>query len=583
MKFMTLRKAIFAVVTIVLLGGIGSALWLGTQHSPPPPINNVQAVPETVMFVPHQAPFMASLLVNVDHLKQAGLAALSTDQRRQVQSDLGQLHRQLEEQLGLDYDADIAPWAGEELTIALTSWDIDRNPDNGATPGFLLAVSVWDAEQANASLQRLWQRQPRGTDLVTENYSGVTLVFPDVFSSAGIADAKTPAIATAQVGQHYVLLANSPNILRNAVNTLQVDDLSLGKSPLFQNTVNRLPQERIGLVWINQPTLKEWMVFRPDREELLTNGAIQEIEDIDAVEIIAVNLAIAPRGIVADTVITPSLGTTFREHIPHPVDHLDSLAYMPADSSLVVVGHALSDTWSLLNHLANQGNPLAQHSVQALATQLERRSIPVNDDVLPWADGDYALALMAPHGSAEASVSGDFSDRDWVLVIPSSEENEHGIQQLDAIAQDQGFNLDVLTIGDHTTSIWTRLQAVLHVETPANPVSLETEVLGIHGQVQGWDILATSVRAIGKALVFQATNLAADENLQAAIAALEPVNDGYLYVDGALARTVLADDVPALRPILDFGKPVFRPVRSLLITRYESQPDAQRFGLVMQF
>ena len=600
MKFVSFRNVFLAVVAAVLLGGLGGAFWLGTWSPSPIPIDNVRAIPETVMFVPRQTPLMASLLINTEHLKSAGLAALPSEQRRHVRSDLSEFQNQIDNQLGINYDTDLAPWAGEELTFALTSWDIDRDPSNGATPGFLLAASVGDAEQAERSLQSLWQRQSRNQDLVEEQYSGVRIVFPNQFLPSGLPDTDTPLVATAQVGRHYVLFANSPNVLRNAVNTLQANQLSLGNSALYQETVSLLPSERVGLVWLDIPTAQSWLALQQvaDEETLSPEQLIGQVTqsstlvslpideaDRDAdlapknsVQIVATSWAIASGGIVADTVLTPSPGISFSTHTPLSLETNDALTYIPTDSSLVITSHALADLWEQLIHFSDQGNPMARYVNQALINWQDKEPFNIKDDVLPWAMGDYALARIPRDARID-----DASDADWIVVVPSSDEIQMGINQLDVIAQEQGFNVDFLSIGDQRTSIWTRLNAVLHPNQPTQPVSLETEVQGIHASVQDWDILATSVRAIGKALLFQNSNLANSTTFQQAIAALESENDGYLYVDWTLAQTALTEAFPELIPILEVGKPVIGPMRSLVMTRYGSQPDCQRFGFVLQF
>lgn len=602
MKFISFRNMFLAIVAAVLLGGLGGAFWLGAQSPSQIPIDNVRAVPETAMFVPRQTPFMASLLINTEYLKRAGLAALPSEQRRQVRSDLSELQHQLDNQLGINYETDLAPWAGEELTFALTSWDIDRDPANGATPGFLLAASVGDTEQAEQSLQNLWLRQSRNRDLVVEEYAGVKIVFPDNFLPSGIADMDKPLIATAQVGRHYVLFANSPNVLRNAVNTLQASQLSLGSSALYQETVSHLSKERVGLVWLNLPTAQSWLSLQQvaDEATISIDQSIEQVaqsstlgslpideaerdtklatQALNSVQIVAMSLAIASGGIVTDTVLTPSPGIYFSTHTPIPLDTSDALTYVPTDSSLVMTSHALSDIREQLIHWSDQGNPLAQHINQAIIHWQDKEPFNIKDDVLPWATGTYILASVPNDSTNDDGLSDD-----WIVVFPSSDDVHMGIQTLDAIAQEQGFNVDVLQIGNQRTSIWTQLKAVLHPNQLTQPVTLETKVQGIHASVPNWDILATSVRVIGKALLFQDSNFASSTRFQQAIAALDPENDGYLYIDWNLAQTTLTEAFPDLIPILEIGKPVIGPMRSLIMTRYGSQPDHQRFGVVVQF
>lgn len=615
MRFLSFRSALLTVVAVVLVGGISIALWLGVNPSPLQPIANVSALPETAMFVPKQTPFMASIVVNAEQLQRAGLDALSSVQRQQAKAAFKQIQRRVDTQFGLDYRTDILPWIGDELTVALTSWDIDRNPDNGATPGYLLAVSVGDEKEAATALQRLWQKQSRSGKQVVENYSGVTITFVDGMSGDGATRVNEPLIATAQVGRHYVLFSNSPKVLKNAVNTLQASQLSLGNSPLYQETVSRLPEERIGLVWLNVPEAKTWWGLHhlAEQEALEISTQITQTNQANelagiatetiaadslaadslaadsqsttgaivpasrAVDIVATSLAIAPGGMVADTVLTPTSGASFSTHVPHPLESLSNLQYVPNDSSLVLTSHALSEAWDMLTQFTAQGNPLARHITHNLNERQKQWPFPIGDDGLPWAIGDYAIA----RGPNEIAV--DDGDPDWVFVIPSSEESEQAIQQLDAIAQQQGLNVDALPIDGQMTSVWTRLQAVLHTDTPTNPVSLSTEVIGIHAAPNDRDILATSVSAIGKALLLQDTNLATSTVFQDAIAALDPQNDGYLYTNWDLAQTTLTKAFPRLTPFLEAGQPLLRPMKSLVMTRYESHPEFQQWGTMLLF
>ncbi|MEL6319145.1 MAG: DUF3352 domain-containing protein [Cyanobacteria bacterium J06626_14] len=601
MKLKSFRNLWFVGVAVIFVGAISVALWLRSVPTVLQ-LENVSAQPEAAKLVPRNTPFMVSTLVNLDQLKQSGLSSMTSSQRTQVRKDIAQLQRTIESSIGLDYASDIAPWAGDELTLALTSWDIDRNLDNGATPGYLLVVSIGNREQADTALQQIWQRQSRFGERTVEDYSGVAIRFSDAFSKAGISTTDDPLIATAQIGQHYVLFSNSPNVLRNAINTLQASQRSLDASPVYGQVLSQLPTERIALVWMNVPEARLWwslhrlgmeevtdVTTRIDREiqapasdpgDLTMTLASLSADDrfssegsgAQSIEVVATSVAIAPSGLVADTILTPTSGTTFASHVPQPLNARGQLSYIPSDSSFVLTSYALSEATQALEQFADHGNPLAQRITDGFAHR--QAQWPVDDS--DWDMRDYAIArVLDDVGSVEQA--------DWIAVIPATVDAKATVQRFDEAAGRQGLNVDRLPIADQATSVWTELQVVVHPDSISNPVSLNTNVVGIHAESDEYEVLATSVNAMGKALLFEDTNLLANSQFQTAIATLDDQNDGYLYIEWNLARAVLTEAFPMITPFLDLAKPVLDPLRSLVMTRYESQPDAQRFGAVLQY
>jgi len=82
---------------------------------------------------------MVSLLVNPDRLES--FLAARPGQRRRARQELNQKTNLLAN-TGLDYQRDIQPWLGDEITLAVTTIDIDRDEQNGRQPGSLMALAT---------------------------------------------------------------------------------------------------------------------------------------------------------------------------------------------------------------------------------------------------------------------------------------------------------------------------------------------------------------------------------------------------------------------------------------------------------
>ena len=145
-----------AGVVVLLLIGISGYYWIVSQSPLTLLRGGSQTTPTAAIFVSKQAPVMVSMLVNPDKLESLRQLVTSPLERRRSRSELEGLKTSLLADTGLDYRRDIQPWLGEEITLAVTSGDIDRNRSNGKQPGYLLALTTKDSTKSREFLQLLF-------------------------------------------------------------------------------------------------------------------------------------------------------------------------------------------------------------------------------------------------------------------------------------------------------------------------------------------------------------------------------------------------------------------------------------------
>jgi uncharacterized protein YjiS (DUF1127 family) len=112
MKLRSFFYALAAGATVLLLIAVGGFFWLTSQS----PLNLLRggAVtnPTAAIFVPKQAPVMASLLVNPDRLEAFRQLVARPLNRRRSRAELNQLEDSLLANKAIDYRRDIRPWLG---------------------------------------------------------------------------------------------------------------------------------------------------------------------------------------------------------------------------------------------------------------------------------------------------------------------------------------------------------------------------------------------------------------------------------------------------------------------------------------
>lgn len=526
---------------LVLLGAIG-AYWLTASTPAQLPKQNARhTTPAAALFVPRQSVAILSLLVNPDRLEAFWLAEAAAPQRKGLEADLDRLQQSLFAAVGLDYERDLKAWLGDEVTFALTSLDVDHDATNGMQPGYLLALTVEDPQLAQTAVQAFWRRTAK--DVVTESFAGVPIVHA-VDSSDSPSEAN---FASARVGNQYVLFANSPKVLRSALNSAQVSSLSLESSFAYQQAVEQLSGQQFGFGFANVAQLQPWLSQPFLRSNLLSKTPLFSLLDFSAAEHgydrLVITLKPDPQGILADAALLltePGLPPSRKTEI---TDASPLLKFIPVNSALAVAGKDLSQTWQQLlsqlqaGRLAN--SPLAARVQTPLNKLQQQWDIDFAKDVFDWVTGEYAVAQLPRT---------DQPQPDWIFVTQRSPETEAGLNHLDQLAQQQGASIGSFSLGDQKISAWTKL--VTRSSSPSEPAVLQAEVQGVHTTVGAYELFTTSLEAMQQALQTAQTDTQPD--FQASVARLQAPNQGYVYLNRKMLAGLQAElGLDALKPLLN--------------------------------
>ena len=582
MKRRSFFSGLIAVVTVLVLSSIIGFTWLWSQS----PLGLLQGAtlnnPTAAMFVPKQAPLMASLLVNPDRLVALRQLLARPVDRRSSRAELTQFQQGLLAEAELDYETDIKPWLGSEITIAITSLDRDRDPANGQQPGYLLALKTKDAERAREFLQLFWQKRAiAGTDLQFEQYKGAQLIsghLPVALTEGNSSQLSTAAaprlnadgklLATAVVGRQFVLFANSPKVLRDAISNVQAAELGLASDRIYQRALASLTEGRIGLAFVNLPQLAAWTGQAPP-----TTAAVATYESV------AVSLGLDRQGLVADTALVPApdraITADSERLLSKPVG---ALHYIPATSPTVAAGQDLAQLWRSINQGLKGYDAIAQLINQPLQDWQQRWQLQLTQDIFAWVKGDYALGLV-PSITNQATAT-----LDWVFAVNRADQPEAvgAIAHLDDIAKQKGLTTVALPLHDQTVSAWTKLSAAAARGKTTTDLNLQAEVAAVHASVGDYELFTNSVAAMDQVLKSPASSLADNSAFERAIAPLLTPNHGYLYLDWPRGKATLEQQVPLLQVLELAGQPFFNHLQSLSLSSYGNQAGIQRGGLFIR-
>jgi hypothetical protein len=516
--------------------------------------------PTATIFVSKQAPVMVSVLVNPERLEAF-----------ERNEELSKLKTNLLANTGINYQEDIKPWLGNEITLAVTSSDIDRDSENGLQPGYLMALATNQPEKSREFVELLFSKRAlAGANLVTEQYKGVKLIYDHQLSPTSLDQEeieKQNSLAGAAVGNSFVLFANHPKVLREAINNVQATDLNLTSSSKYQQATKQLPSEALAVAFLNLPTVAKWQGLKP---------GVQTYDN----EIIS--LLSSPKGLLAETAFLAKEETLPPSaQLSKPVGALE---YIPTLASLAVAGSNLSSLndsdlaqlWQQVTTVLSASSEDVISKFLPLAEIQKLWGINLKEDIFRWVQGEYALGLL-PHKEQTP---------DWIFVAEKSEGTAEAIARLDQLASSKGLSLNSFPLNEQQISAWTQLTAAVHKSTQPKDQELfaiQAKVLGARADVGNYEIFASSVEAIDQALKAKEDSLINNRNFQDSIAAIPQPNQGYVYIDWVKSQDMLEHQLPVLKFVEVLGKPFFQNLRSLTVSSYGNDTGLLKGGVFFQF
>ena len=443
MKVRPFLAAVLALALALLSFGF-TAWWLLLQHGPLGLQTQPLQLPLAARFVPRTAPLSLHWLVGPDQPSAYARAVAAPRQRRQAAAAVERLRDGAFAAAGLDYASELAPWLGDQSSLALLTPPGEQGP-----PGWVLALRSRDSAGARQFLQRFWQtRSLAGTDLQISSYRGMGLI-----SGRGALLGQDPQpLATALINDDLVLIASGRGVLEQSLDVSQIDELNQAASPTLQQAVARL-DHGVALLTARSEAMQPWLGLPlpadDDQPELLELvAALQPAGrslQVDALAQLRTPLPSSP-GPSATASAAP-----FLEALGQPAR---SLALLSRPAALLEEAAAADqvDPWRAL-----LGPPLQQALSQAGGP------LPV---LVAAADDGPLLWASQPGG--------------WLLGTPPAPALLDAVNE--GLAQ-QGYSASPLDSQGQTLQAWTRLQS--H-PVRGNPDQLQAELAGARASEGDW-------------------------------------------------------------------------------------------------
>ena len=560
--FSKLPLVLVSVALVLLLSGIA---WSQTAN----PFGTLKGreTPSGTMFVAKDAPLSFSLSVNPDRIL-AVRPPLSFGPSKTA----AELENFRDSILGIstqDYNTQIKPWLGDELTLAVTSLDVDRDAAGGRQPGYLMVLTTKDAAASQAFLKTFWRdrsplptllRNPLNNPLTIEAYQGTEISYGSVRSTKANGLSKTSllnsdvpfTLASAVVGDRYVLFANSPKVLKNSINQVQAPDLNLQHSEGYNRAIAELNPDRLGQLYLNLP---QFTALTGDRSIAQALAQLPETSPVTYTHL-ALGLKATRFGLVAETVLLSENAPTVSivnakanaKAVSRPV-----VQYLPADNMAVAIGDDLAQVWNNIGQTV-KGYSVSERLRSLVIEPFQAQSqLDLINDIFQWVKGDYGLALLPPDGKKAI---------DWVFAVrrSTSPQIQSGLDQLDKLARDRGFTIGPVNIGSKTVQAWTQLSA------PKSLDNIQAKAIAAHTTIGDFEVFSTSIETLDSILNESFSPLEKSSDWQSLVREIPAINNGYLSLDWPIAKPLIEQQVPGLRLLELLAQPVVSHFKSVTIS-----------------
>lgn len=363
----------------VLIAGGGVAYWYLSQPKAGP-----GDMPIGAEVVPQDALMAISVTTNPGQWRQ--LREFGTLQSQSTfDKNLAQLRDRMLIANGFDYQRDIQPWVGEEVTIAFlgTRVPFAAPPDAANQQPVVVVLPIRDPLKAKQLLE-----QPRAgatPKLVDRSYKG--------FQIKETQGSATQNYSVAALDAKYLVVTNDPKATDQAIDSY-TSGTNLTKIPDYKKALGQVKVERpFSKIYVNLPAATALQSANAGKPPGQNQDQVPQRQ-----------------GFAATAMLQPD-GVQFRGVSWLKPDSQQLLkvqnnarimpSRLPADTMLMVSGGNLKQFWQDYRQGA-ASSPITPIDPNMVESGIQSTvGLNWNQDLLPWMDGEFSIALAsAPAGSS---------------------------------------------------------------------------------------------------------------------------------------------------------------------------------------
>ncbi|MBW4444484.1 MAG: DUF3352 domain-containing protein [Plectolyngbya sp. WJT66-NPBG17] len=526
-----------------LVGGGAIAYWALTRQQ------QLSVMPIGANAIPQDALMVMS--VSTDPGKWQQLREFGTPRSQAAfDQNLAQLRDRFLKSRGLDYQRDVQPWIGKEVTMAFLppQAGVDVPPPGQAAPPAnpqpaVMILPIADALKAKDVLEQ--SPATKGGKWTERDYKGVKVRESQ--------ESPTQSASIAVLDTTQVIVANNPTAIDRAIDTVK-GGTSLAQTPGYGDALTQIKSnDAIARLYVNIPAAANTSASNSSRPV-----PPQTLAQLQQNQGLAATATLANEGIQFKSVswLKPDSQRKFDTNnnakmIP---------TRLPGDTLMMASGGNLRRSWQDYTQGVS-ANPIQFVNPEALKQGIRTTvGLDLEKDLLNWMQGEYSLALLPAPQGAPANLPASL-----VLMVQTSDRRaaESTLKKLDDVmANKYAFKVEESKIEG---------QSVVNWSLPAASVNI----------TRGWldgDVAFLSLGApvAGSFLPKPPTTLAESELFRRSTQSELGANNGHFFVD--MDRVLKLQNFPLLQ-IPAANRAVLEAIRAIGVTAAITSDRTSRYDV----
>jgi hypothetical protein len=455
---------------------------------------------------------------------------------------------------GLNYERDVQPWVGNEVTVAFLSPQASPPPAN--TPNALppvpkpsqATIMILPIRDGLKAQQILGNFKPQAGKVSERIYKGF-----QIRESQG----STPQTYSATVlDGRLMVVTNDASAMDRAIDTYKGAP-ALAATPGYTDAVSKIQMgQPFGKLFINLPAAAAVTSANSGRPV-----SPQSMAQVQQVQGLAATAALEPEGIRFKSISWLKADSQRKYEVNNSARTMPNL--LPADTLIMASGGNLKQFWQDYSQGAT-ANPVSPINPEGLRKGLQSTvGMDLDQDFLPWMAGEFSLSMVAaPEGSSPGLPFG------LVFMVKTNDRRaaEAALKRLDeAMVSKYRFKVEEGKVGDTPVVNWA---------LPAGGPSIT------HGWLDG-DVAFLSLGAplVNTFVPKPANSLADSAPFKAAIPPEPNPNNGHFFVN--VDRAVNAKNLPLLQ-LPPGNRDLVAAMRAIGITAAISDDRSTRYDIFVQ-
>ncbi len=508
------------LATSLLVGGGVATYWLLIAPQ------KLAQLPVGANVIPQDA--LLTVSVSTEPNKWQQLREFGTPQTQTtLDSYLVELRDRFLTDNGYNYQRDIQPWVGKEVTLAVVS-----PPASSGASAMLMVLPIAKPDVAASLLSK-----PVG--MRESTYKGIQIKTNQKYSATVL-------------DNRFLVISDNAKATQRAIDTYKGEN-SLLKMPSFQEKFAQIAQDNhFAQVYVNIPAATRLVNSNPKKSPL---AQLQQSQGL------ATTINLEPEGIEFKSVswLKPN---SDREHlVQNNAGKMQSL--LPAETLMMVSGGNLQQLW--LDYLRSvKTNPLAPVPPENLRAGVKNSTgLDLDEDLLSWMDGEFSLAVIPAPTKTDASPNDFALSLAFMIQTKDSDKAQKAFQEIDKVISNQyQFKIQQTQVGGKPVTNWIAPYGTL---------------TATHGWLDNNVAFFTLGAPLAEKIIpAPAANLASTEQFQKAVPSQLSPNNGqfFLNINPTFKNLPLPQIIPNQQIILD-------SVRSIGVTTAVSDRHSIRYDIFM--